>query len=315
MRVVVVGSLEGLKVVAHPGDAFVQALVQRNMVCPAQLGPHLGAVQVVSRVFAHALAHHFHVVLKRHAQLGADALYQFSDGNYFTGRDVVRVSVMAFLHDPPGGIGYVCHVDERTGRHTAAVQLQLAPKKDEQNGARNNAVQLLARSIHIGGAGGDHRKVVGRMKCAQAHVRSGARYGVRRARVKWEVLVHKTGAAAVNLGGGNVHIALQEIAFAQHIVQLDSGHHIGHEPVLGVLPALPHHALGGEVDHMFWPDRMQQLGDVLQVLVQVQHVEGEPAVVAPLVGQHGINWLCRAAGANDIDVLLKRKVHKAGAGE
>ncbi len=95
VNVVVRFGLEGLEIFSHPGDALVKSLVEGDLILPAQLGTQLGAVEVIGRVLAHALADNFGVIFETYAQLGADALDQLANRNHIGGRDVISVAVMA----------------------------------------------------------------------------------------------------------------------------------------------------------------------------------------------------------------------------
>ena len=148
------------------------------------------------------------MVLKGYAQLDTDVPYQFTDGDHFAGGDVISITVMALFHDFPGGVGHIGHIDKGAGGDAAAVQLQLAPQQNKQNSAGNNAVELLAGPIDIGGACGNHRKVVGRMESAQAHVGGSARHGIGRTGIERETFIHKAGAAAIHLWRRDMYIAL-----------------------------------------------------------------------------------------------------------
>ena len=49
MDVVVILCLERIKVVTHPGDTLIQALVERNPVLPGKLAAQFATVKVVSQ--------------------------------------------------------------------------------------------------------------------------------------------------------------------------------------------------------------------------------------------------------------------------
>lgn len=95
------------------------------------------------------------------------------------------------------------------------------------------------------------------------------------------------GCATVNLRGGYVNVFFQKVQFAQSIMQLDLGHHIGLVPVFWGQPALGDHALGSEVDDVSGPPGLDQLHQAIQVMVQVRLFEAEPLLPGgqPFIGQ------------------------------
>lgn len=303
--------LQRFKIGLDPIDALVQALVKTDLVLPAKLRSQLGAVELIGCILAQPLANDLRMVFKPDAEFLAQLFNQLADGDHFVRRYVVGVAVPAVKHDLQGGVAHVVHVYEGSARHAAAMQLELPAEQDEQDGAGNDAVELLAGAIDVGRARGDHREVVGRKERVQAHVAGRPRHGIRRAGVEGGVFGDKTGTGPVHLGGRDVDIALEKVTLAQFVMQLDGGHGIGHEPVVRVAPAFRHHALRSKVHHigcLVLPDQCHQVG---QIPVDVELMEVEfTGTLGPFVGQEGRVRLRGAAAPHDVVAALQQMVNE-----
>jgi hypothetical protein len=95
----------------------------------------------------------------------------------------------------------------------AAVELELAAGEDVEGGAGDDAVELLAGAEDVGGAGEDDGEPVVPEERHQVEVAGGAGGGVGGAGVVGGVLGDVAGAAAVDLGGGDVDVAADEVEF------------------------------------------------------------------------------------------------------
>ena len=70
-----------------------------------------------------------------------------------------------------------------------------------------------------------------------------------------------------------------------------SRHSIGLKPIARRIPTFRHHALRGEVNHVW--NRMigNQGNDFVEVVVYVQLVESELTLLLPFVGSENVGWL------------------------
>ena len=141
-------------------------------------------------------------------------------------------------------------MDEGTNGMAAAMELHGLTGAGAKQGAGNDAIELLAGAIDIGGAGEHHRKSIGMMEAVQVQITGCPADGIGSAGGEVVVLFDPaTIGAAVHLWGSDMHVFLQKGFLAQGIVQGHLGHHIGAIPLGGIEPAFGHHALGGEVHH------------------------------------------------------------------
>ena len=119
--------------------------------------------------------------------------------------------------------------------------------------------------------------------------------------------------AAVDLGRGGLHELLEELALPQPLVQPDHGDGVGLVPVLGILPALGDHALGGEVHHVVGLELVEHGIELVEIAIEVQLPKGETVVRHPPVRQEDRLGLGRAAGAEHFRAGLQQARHEAGA--
>ena len=221
------------------------------------------------------------MILEPGAEAIADHLDQRPDADDAVGRDVVSLAGLAVAGDEIGRLGDVVNIDERALRSAAAVELKLAAQADEQDRARDDAVELLARAEYIGGAGEHDREAVIGEISAQAHVGGRPRHRIGRARIERHVLAYEAVGAAVDLGRCHVHVLLQEVERPQPLMQPHGRDHVGHEPVVGILPALGDHALRREVHDIRRTLLLDQRRDGVEIAIEV---EGEEAKVVRSAG-------------------------------
>ena len=133
---------------------------------------------------------------------------------------------------------------------TAAMELHRLLCSGTQHGARNDSVELLPRSIHVGCSCEHYGEAISLMEAVQVQITGCTAHGIGGAWGEVVVLLDPaTIGAAIHLRCGDMHVFLQKGFLAQGIVQGHLGYHIGAVPVSGIEPAFGHHALGGEVHH------------------------------------------------------------------
>ena len=187
---------------------------------------------------------------------------------------------------PQSGLNSIADVDEATLRVASTMELHRFTGASTEHRPGNDSVELLAGPIHIGRTGEHHRKAVGLVETVQMQIAGGPAHGIGRA--GGVVIVFANPAligAAVHLGGGDVHVFLQESALPKGIVKSHLAHHIGLIPVGGIQPALGHHPLGGEVHHVAGLHPINQLQKLSQLAVEIDGVEVEVL--------RGGEWLAR----------------------
>ena len=233
----------------HPGDRLTQAVFEPHGRSPAEGLAGLGAVEGVSGVLARTIVDNIDHAVEVGAEQVAEGFHQSADTDEAFGGKVVALAGGRGAGDAEGGAGHIVDVDKGPHRVAAAMEREALAKFDREQRARDDAVELLAGAVDVGGAGPDHRETVVGKKGAQVQVAGGTGGGVRRARVKGRVLGDDAGGGAVHLGRAHVNVFFQPGAAAQCLVQAQVGHDVGLVPMLGIEPALGDHALGGKVDH------------------------------------------------------------------
>ncbi len=238
-----------------PGDHVVDALLQRDRVAPAEFGADLEAVERIGRILAGPFGTDLDAVLEPLAEPFQDDLHKGPDRNQLVAGDVIALAKRAAFRDCLRRARNVAHVDEDADRLAAAVELELLPAHRGHDRSRNDAIELLAGSIHIRCAREQHGKLVGREVGPQMHVAGGARGGVGRRGIEWRVLAHPALGGTVGLGRRDVDVAREPLVAAQQVGQPRERDDVGHHPLLGIGPALADHALRGEIDDVRRPLR------------------------------------------------------------
>ena len=281
-----------------PGDDVVDALFQRECVAPTELGAQFEAVERIGGVLARPLGPDLDAVLERLAEAGEDHLDQGADRNQLIAGDVIGLAERALARDLDRRVRHVGHVDEDAHRLAAAIKAKLLSGHRRDDGAWHDAIELLAGAIDVRGAGEHHREFVVREIGAQAHVAGGARYRVGRGRIERRVLPDPALGRAVDLRRRDVDVTLEPVIVAQPVVQPHGRDDVGHEPVVGMEPALADHALGGEIDHMGRALASSSGLQRLEVVVEIDLLEADAGPGASAtVGQEGVMRLVRAAVA------------------
>ena len=99
-------------------------------------------------------------------------------------------------------------------------------------------------------------------------------------------------------------------------MQAHGGDNIGAHPVIGVIPALAHHRLRGEVHDMGKLLVLHQFFECIEIVVDVDSLEADlSGTLLPFVGQHGFVGFVRSAGGHDVMALLGQVIHEGCAGE
>ena len=69
MDVVIILGFQNIEVLAYPTDRFIESLIKRNMVTPAELASQLGAVEMIGAVLAQAFSDNFDMIFERDIEL------------------------------------------------------------------------------------------------------------------------------------------------------------------------------------------------------------------------------------------------------
>ena len=188
-------------------------------------------------------------------------------------------------------------MDERADARPAPFQPQLFAREDAQDRLGNDAVQGLGRATHVGRPREGHGKAIGLLQGEQVHVAGGLGDGIRRTGIERGIFADHAAGAAVNFRRGSVHEFLQARVLSQPLVQPDHGQRVGAIPMLGILPTLSDHSLGGKVHHVIGLELVQRGLDLIEIAIEVQLPEGEAVVRRPAVRQEDRVGLGRAADA------------------
>ena len=226
--------------------------------------------------------------------------------------DVAGNAAPGHLQRAAGDVG---HVDERPHAGAAAFQFQFLPSEHAVDGPGDDAVERLAWAADIGRPRERHRKPVGLLVGQEVHVAGRLRYGVGRARVERGGFFHEAACAPVDLRRGDLHELLEKVHASQAVHEPGGRDHVGLIPVVGVVPALGHHALGGEVDDVFRLRLANHRLDPIEIAVEVEGVEREAVVWGPRIGQQRLVGLRRAADADHLRAVGEGLGHERGAGE
>ena len=175
-----------------------------------------------------------------------------------------------------GGAHHILDVNEGPHGVPSSMKLHRLAGSGTQQGARNDAIELLPWAIHVGGSGEHHGEAISLMEAVEMQVASCPAHGIGGAGAEVVVLFDPTAiGAAVHLRGGHVNIFLEKRFLAQCIVQSHLGDHVGAVPMGGVEPAFGHHALGGEIHHQLRLNAIDQFQQIIQLAVEINRLKLE----------------------------------------